>query len=503
MSKEKEETKSSKSTAKKTSGTTKKTSTASKKTTKKTTDSKTSTKAKKTSKTANEIKAEKKLEEVKKIDTAIDDYDDDYEYDEDLEDSYEEEDEENIEVVSPKKGKSSKEEAKKEDNKKEAKKEVSKEKILEIEKMAKDKNKKAKKKGNKSNEIGLFLEKNLVVITSFIIGVFVTVIIAFLIWPSRIATLKDGTQPVVKIGGKTYTANNLYDQMKQHYSVSQLLDAIDNNLLTKMYPEDEAMTKEVESNAEYYINMYKQYYNYTEDEFLSANGFESRDAYLEYLKLDYRRKKYETEYVKKNLTDKEIEDYYNDNVYGDIKCEHILIEVSSDNSSSSSKKKDSSSNKLSDEDAKKLAQEIIDKINDGTSWKDIKKEYKDKVTYENLGYQSWDSDLEDSFKSALKKMDNNSFSSEPVKTSYGYHVIHRVDQKKTPTLKKTKSKIIDKLVSQKTSKDSNLVYKALINLRKEKGIKFSDTDMKKKYDAYIKQYSKESTSDSKSSTSSN
>ena len=100
-------------------------------------------------------------------------------------------------------------------------------------------------------------------------------------------------------------------------------------------------------------------------------------------------------------------------------------------------------------------------------------------------------------------MDNNSFSSEPVKTSYGYHVIHRVDQKKTPTLKKTKSKIIDKLVSQKTSKDSNLVYKALINLRKEKGIKFSDTDMKKKYDAYIKQYSKESTSDSKSSTSSN
>lgn len=502
MSKEKEESKSSKSTAKKTS-TTKKANTASKKTTKKTTDTKTSAKAKKTSKTANEIKAEKKLEEVKEIDTTVDDYNDDYEYDEDLEDSYEDENEDDVEVVTPKKVKSSKEEAKKEDNKKEAKKEVSKEKILEIEKMAKDKNKKAKKKGNKSNEIGLFLEKNLAVITSFIIGVFLTVIIAFLIWPSRIATLKNGTQPVVKVEGKTYTANNLYDQMKQHYSVSQLLDAIDNDLLTKMYPEDEAMTKEVDSNAEYYINMYKQYYNYTEDEFLSANGFESRDAYLEYLKLDYRRKKYETEYVKKNLTDKEIEDYYNDNVYGDIKCEHILIEVSSNDSSSSSKKKDSSSNKLSDEDAKKLAQEIIDKINDGTSWKDIKKEYKDKVTYENLGYQSWDSDLEDSFKSALKKMDNNSFSSEPVKTSYGYHVIRRVDQKKTPTLKKTKSKIIDKLVSQKTSKDSNLVYKALINLRKEKGIKFSDTDMKKKYDAYIKQYSKESTSDSTTSTSSN
>ena len=49
----------------------------------------------------------------------------------------------------------------------------------------------------------------------------------------------------------------------------QLLDQIDTDLLEKLYPETDEMNEEVKSNAEYYINMYKQYYNYTEEEFLN------------------------------------------------------------------------------------------------------------------------------------------------------------------------------------------------------------------------------------------
>ena len=111
-----------------------------------------------------------------------------------------------------------------------------------------------------------------------------------------------------------------------------------------------------------------------------------------------------------------------------------------------------------------------------------------KITYEDLSYQSWDASLEESFMTALKKMDNNSYSEEPVKTSYGYHVIHRLDQKKKPTLKKSRDKIISNLVSDKKSADSNLLYKSLISLRKEKNIDFSDTVMKSKYESYCNQY---------------
>ena len=434
----------------------------SKKEEKKVTDVK--TKSKDTKKKKKEVIEEKIVEEENVI---IDEQNDDenFEYDEDLEDNYEEE---TIEK-----------------EKKEKEEKISKENIKKIEKKAKEKSK-AKKTNNPSKiqDFGYFLEEHRNVISSFIAGVLITILVVIIIWPDRIATLKDGTEPVVKVDGKTYTANDLYDQMKEHYSVSQLLDAIDSDILTKIYPEDDEMKEEVESNADYYINMYQQYYKYTEEQFLSANGFSSYDSYLEYLKLDYRRKKYQDDYVEENLTDKEIQKYYDENVYGDINCQHILIETSSSEDDSS----DEDSEKLSDDDAKKLAEEIIDKLNDGTSWEDIQKDYKDKITFEDLGYQSWDSDLEDTFKDALRDMDDKSYSKEPIKTSYGYHVIYRIDQKKAPSLKKTKDTIVKNLVSDKESEDSNLLYKDLISLREEKNIDFSDTDMKAKYDSYIKEY---------------
>lgn len=480
MSKEKETSESKKTTTKK--ATTKKkntTNTTSKKDAVKKTNTKANTKDTKKNVEEKKSKKEKVIKE-ENIEEVIDEevIDNDFDYDEDLEDGYGDDLEEEIVEV------------KKETKEKETpKKEISKDNIKKIEKIAKEKKKNRSNNGSKVKDFGYFLEMHRHVISSFIAGVLITTLVAFIIWPERIATLKNGTQPVVKVDGKTYTANDLYDQMKDHYSVSQLLDEIDNDLLTELYPEDDEMNEEVEATAENYINMYQQYYNYTEEEFLSASGFSSREDYLEYLKLDYRRQKYRDEYIEENLTDEEIQDYYDKNVYGDINCQHILVEVANDDSSSDDSSDNSDdSNKLSDEDAKKLAEEIIDKINDGTSWEDVKKEYKDKVTFEDLGYQSWDSDLEDSFKNALKDMDNNSFSEEPVKTSYGYHVIYRLDQKKAPSLKDTKDKIIENLVEEKTNEDTNIMYKALISLRDEKNIEFSDTDMKEKYNNYKKEY---------------
>lgn len=403
-------------------------------------------------------KETKKKEEIKSLEPSTTEY----EYNEDLE--------EEIITETPKK-----EISKKKDNKEK----TAKENIQKIEQLAKEKKKKAKTSSHsKTSNILLTLDKNRHIIYSFIAGVLISVLITIIIWPDRIATLKDGTQPIVKVANKTYTADDLYENMKNYYSVSLLLDEIDDDLLTKLYPEDDEMTEEVKSNAEYYFNMYEQYYGYTEEEFLSKNGFSSYDAFLDYLRLDYRRNQYLDDYVEENLTDDEIQKYYDENVFGDINTQHILVEVSSSEDDG----------KLSDEDAKKLAEEIITKLNDGTSWETIQKDYKDKITYEDLSYQSWDASLEESFMTALKNMEDNSYSEEPVKTSYGYHVIYRLDQKKKPSLKNSKEKIIEKLVSDKKANDSNLLYKALISLREEKKIEFSDTVMKSKYDEYCKQY---------------
>lgn len=348
-------------------------------------------------------------------------------------------------------------------------------------KESKKESKKDTKKVNKVNDDKVFkmlefFDKYRLAIYGAVGGILVTVLVVVIIWPDRIATLKDGTQPVAEIDGYTVTANDLYEDMKDVYSISSLLDKIDNKILEEKYPETDEMNDELKQQAESYYSAYKQYYKMDKETFLSNNGFGSEKAFLEYLRLQYRRNKYAEDYIKTLISDKEVEKYYEDKVYGDINTKHILVKVDSS---------------ASDEDKKKaedLAKEIISKLNDGKSFDDVKEEYKDQITYEELGYKSYNANLESAYMEAMQKLENNSYSKEPVKTSYGYHVIYRIDQKEKPALEDVKEEIIDSLVGEKKSEDKNISYVALDKMREESGLKFSDTVLEKKYNTYMSQY---------------
>ena len=350
-------------------------------------------------------------------------------------------------------------------------------KIKEIEEKSKMKKLPKEKTKKDFSKVITELDEKRKIIYGFAGGLLLGLLIMVMFTPKRIATLKDGQEPIATLNGKNITADELYTMMKSQYSISILLDKIDTDILTELYPEDDELKETVNSTAENYLNQYKQY-GYTEEQFLSQIGVDSYSEFIEYLKLDYRRRQYEDKYIEDNLTDKEIEKYYKDNVFGDINCQHILVTVKSDDDSDG----------LTDEEAKALAEEIITKINDGTSWDDIKEQYKDKTTFEDLKYQSWDASLEESFLNAIKEMDENSYSKTPTKTSYGYHVIHTLDKKEKPTLKEAKETIIEKLITEKKSEDTNLLYKALIALRKEHKLEFTDTDLEDKYKTYCKEY---------------
>lgn len=348
-------------------------------------------------------------------------------------------------------------------------------------KESKKESKKDTKKVNKVNDDKVFkmlefFDKYRLAIYGAVGGILITVLVVVIIWPDRIATLKDGTQPVAEIDGYTVTANDLYEDMKDVYSISSLLDKIDNKILEEKYPETDEMNDELKQQAESYYSAYEQYYKMDKETFLSNNGFGSEKAFLEYLRLQYRRNKYAEDYIKTLISDKEVEKYYEDKVYGDINTKHILVKVDSS---------------ASDEDKKKaedLAKEIISKLNDGKSFDDVKEEYKDQITYEELGYKSYNANLESAYMEAMQKLENNSYSKEPVKTSYGYHVIYRIDQKEKPALEDVKEEIIDSLVSEKKSEDKNISYVALDKMREESGLKFSDTVLEKKYNTYMSQY---------------
>ena len=267
--------------------------------------------------------------------------------------------------------------------------------------------------------------------------------------------------------------------MKSYYSVNVLLNKIDDIILSKKYKETDEMNEEIKSTAEYYYSMYEKQAGYTKEQFLSEYGFASEDSFLDNLRLDYRRNKYYEEYVLSLITDKEVEKYYKDEVFGDVDSKHILVSVAKDGEEG-----------LSDEEAKKLANEIIKKLDSGTSWDDVVKEYKDQITSEDLGYNAFNASLESAYLKECKDLKVGTYSKSPVLTSYGYHIVYKKAQKDKPELDSVKDDVKDILAKEKKENDTNLYYKALIKLRADSKLEFNDTKLKDEYKTYVNKYEK-------------
>ena len=212
----------------------------------------------------------------------------------------------------------------------------------EVVKVKKEKKVKDKKKEEKFDNFLRKVDDNRWPIILFVVGfLLATLIFRCIFWPDRIATLKDGTQPVATLKDEVITADDLYEDMKEYYSVKVLLNTIDDMILSKKYPSTDEMEDEIKNTAEYYYSVYENSYGYTKETFLSQYGFNSEKDFLDSLRLDYRKNKYYEDYALELVTDSEIEKYYKDEVFGDVDSKHILVSTGDDG--------------LSDEEAKKLA----------------------------------------------------------------------------------------------------------------------------------------------------
>ena len=367
----------------------------------------------------------------------------------------------------------------KKNNVKEKDKKEVKENIAEVkeQKIAKEKPVVVKKHKN-NDKLTDFLKKvddNRWPIILFVVGfLLATLLFRCILWPDRIATLKDGTQPVANIKDEIITADALYEDMKKHYSVSTFLNSVDDKILTKKYPSDDEMEDSIKNTAEYYYSVYESNYGYTKETFLSQYGFSNENDFLDSLRLDYRRNKYYDDYALSLISDKDVEKYYNDEVFGDVDSKHVLVSTGEDG--------------LSDEEAKKLANEIIDKLNGGMSWEDMVNEYKDKVVSEELGYNAFNASLESAYLKECKDLAVGTYSKTPVLTSYGYHVVFKIAQKDKPKLEEVKDDVKDILAKEKKDADTNLYNKSLIKMREEAGLEFSDTKFADEYAKYISEY---------------
>ncbi len=295
------------------------------------------------------------------------------------------------------------------------------------------------------------------------------------------AELKDNNT-VVKTDEGKITADQLYESLRDKYGISVLVDMIDHQLFDEKYE-----TEEETINAQ--IEQMKSQYNNDEEAFQAAItqylGVEDEDELRDMLSLEYKRNLAIEEHVKNSVTDDEIEKYYNDEVIGDMKVRHILIKPETTDDMSTEEKTEA------EEKAKKEAEDLIKKLDDGADFEELAKEYSDDTGSASDGglidYFNKDDNMDEAFLNASIDLEEGKYTEEPVQSSFGYHIILKVDQKSKPKLKKVREDIIETLAEEKLNEDATLRYNALIEIREEAGIKFNDDSLKKDYDELMQQ----------------
>ncbi len=298
------------------------------------------------------------------------------------------------------------------------------------------------------------------------------------------AELKDNNT-VVKTDEGKITADQLYESLRDKYGISVLIDMIDRQLFDEKYETDE--TEEETINAQ--IEQMKSQYNNDEEAFQAAItqylGVEDEDELRDMLSLEYKRNLAIEEHVQDSITDDEIEKYYDDEVIGDIKVRHILISPETTDDMSTEEQTEA------EEKAKKEAEDLIKKLDDGADFEELAKEYSDDTGSASDGglidYFNKDDNMDEAFLNASIDLEEGKYTEEPVQSSFGYHIILKLDQKKKPKLNKVKNDIIETLAEEKLNEDAALRYNALIEIREEAGIKFNDDSLKKDYDELMQQ----------------
>lgn len=312
-------------------------------------------------------------------------------------------------------------------------------------------------------------------IIAAVIGLLIGVAAMFLVgWSldyfaksSGMAKLKYGEEAIATVDGKAITTDTIYQKAKRIDGLSLVIGEVDKTILNDMYQLTEKEEKDVKEEADYYIEYYTNM-GYTEEEFLSGNGFANYEEFVDDIRVSKKSNKYLYDYLESKLEEGAVKKYYDENKDSieTYDSEHILVRIS---------------DTVTDEQALALANEIIAKLNEGKTFSEVVEEYGDRIIHEELGYQGKNAKLEQTYIDEIVALEDGAYSTTPVKTSYGYHIVHKIA---TSTMEDLRGTIIETLAKDILEKDSNITYKAFIELRKEKDLTIHDEELSKKYEEY-------------------
>lgn len=306
---------------------------------------------------------------------------------------------------------------------------------------------------------------------------------------SKIPTLSNGDEAVVTLkDGSMISVNELYSAIKDDYALDSLVTLVDKKILEDKYAD------KIDSANEYADNIMNQYEQMYGDKFLSLvqqSGFQTLEAFRDYVYITNLRNVAIDEYSKAQISDKEINKYYKDEIVGDIKVSHILI---------SPKKTDSMTDEektAAENEAKEKVEAIIAELKK-TNKNEVadkfaelaKEQSEDETSKDNggsLGFINKNT-LSSSYAElvdAAYKLKDGEYSTKVITTEIGYHVVLRLETKEKASLEDVKEDILVSLGAEYLKNNQVANVKALQEVRKEYDLEIIDSELKSQYAAYI------------------
>lgn len=290
--------------------------------------------------------------------------------------------------------------------------------------------------------------------------------------------LDNGENAIVTFKEGGISAQELYDELKDAYGATKVVDLIDNFLLKDKYKstseEKDYVNQSVKSAqeaAEKYgvdLETYVSYYY----------GVSTEKAFRNLIALNYKRSEWTKDYSKELVSDKQINDYYETETVGDMTLSHILISIDAKDSDTDEQKKEAETKAYNE------AKDIIAKLKEGKDFSTLAKEFSDdEDTKKNggaLGKVNV-SDYSDEVIESAKDLKVGSYSETPVKSTYGYHIIYKTAQDEKPELNDELKDEIRGIVGAELAEESGFQAKALTALREKNEMKFVDTDLEKAF----------------------
>lgn len=263
--------------------------------------------------------------------------------------------------------------------------------------------------------------------------------------------------------GDDYESNEAIKDTLKEEKQNYLESLVQKKVLLKaavdldVMPSDDEINEYIDSQ----VSRLKQYYNNDEDQYqqyIESIGF-TDESLEKYFKEDLIASNAAEKLVEDvDVSDDEIQSFYDSNkeqykVAAGADVTHVLF--TGDNAEENAKK------------AKKYAE-------DGKSLEDISKmdEFKDVCSYENLGHKNFEnSGLVTEFENAFKALPANKVS-DPVKTSYGWHIIYN-------------TKVNAEEYTQTFDEVKDTVKETVLNNKKQEAYKDKIEEYKEKYDTKI------------------